>query len=156
MLAKVRDVLTFWKVKLTRASSYLTVINSLMLLYLFAQQIYGIPCIQEHFEFATFMAITYAAGVIGFVILAEFDWRYVFLKESGFITSKQPAMITECFRSAYLLHKAKQEGNDVRAVFKKLRNAFRISGYEEVFLEFWRMLEHGVENDKGMRGGTSR
>ena len=143
MLSRARDLLALWKVKLARATSYLTLINSFMLLFLFAQQIYGISWIQEHFAFATFVTITYALGILGFIVLAELDWRYVFLKESGFITSKQPAMVTECFRSAYLLHRAKQEGNDVSEAFEKLRRAFKISGYEEEFLEFWRMLERG-------------
>jgi len=143
MLSKGRDLLALWKVKLARATGYLTLINSLMLLYLFTQQIYSVPWIQERFTFATFVMIAYALGILGFVVLAELDWRYVFLKESGFITSKQPAMVMECFRSAYLLHRAKAEGNDVSEAFERLRKAFKISGYEEEFLEFWNMFEGG-------------
>lgn len=141
MLSKVRDTLTLWKVKITRASGYLSIINTFMLLYLFTQQIYQLPLIKGHFSGKTFFLLVYLVAFVGFLILAELDWRFVYLRESGFHTSKQPAMITECFRSAYLLYKAKEEGKDIASAFEKLRLAFRLTGYEREFLEFWRMLE---------------
>ncbi|HDD68943.1 MAG TPA: hypothetical protein ENG61_01120 [Candidatus Korarchaeota archaeon] len=159
MLSRARDLLALWKVKLARATGYLTLINSFMLLFLFAQQIYGIPWVQEHFSFTTFVCIAYLLGIIAFLLLAELDWRFIFLKESGYITSKQPAMITECFRSAYMLHKAKEEGKDVSEIFEKLRKAFRMVGYEEDFLRFWEILERKEveENGKSVRvSNTSR
>ena len=143
MLVEIRDFFTLWKLKVSRASGYLSIANSMMLLYIFAKQLYDWPFISTRFEFRTFIALAYGVGVALFFLIAEVDWRFIFRREVGFQANRNPLLITECFRSAYMLHQARAEGKDISKAFERLRLSFKLAGYEKEFLEFWEMLTEG-------------
>ncbi len=134
------EMLPLWKLRITRAAGYLSIVNTLMLLYVFSKQLYDWPFVREHFEFRQFVALAYSLALIGFIILAEIDWHYIYRREIGFQVSRNPMAVTECFRSAFMLYQAEQAGKDVGKAFQKLRKAFRLAGYEEEFMEFWKIL----------------
>jgi len=140
-LIKLRDLAVLWKIKIQRVMGYVSLVNSSMILFLFAQQLHEWPFIKNHISFKAFIITAYLLGILGVLIMAEIDWKFLFRREVGYNVSRNPIAITECLRSAYILHKMKEGGIDISDVFEKLRLAFYLAGYEREFLEFWGILE---------------
>lgn len=147
-VVRIRDVLVLWKIKVQRVMGYVSLANSSMILFLFAQQLYKWPFIKNHISFKAFIITAYFLGILGVLIMAEIDWKFLFKREVGYNVSRNPIAVTECLRSVYILHKMKEEGKDIGDVFKKLRLAFYLAGCEREFLEFWEILENEEESDE--------
>lgn len=148
MIPKLRNILTLWKLKLMRASMYLSLLNTFMLLFLFSRQLYEINFISNNINFPTFIIVSYCFVVFGFLLLSELDWKYIFKTEQGFQAYRNPLTIISCFNSAYLLYKAKQEGKAIERVFEHIKDSYKMSGYEKEFLYFWEVLNNGIQNKR--------
>ncbi len=127
-LVGARDKVVLWKLKITRAASYLSIVNSFMILFVFAKELYSVPWIGEHFTFREFMVIAYALAVLGFIILAELDWHFMYKREQSYALTRNPLLPAQCFMSEYLLENALKEGRISVEEAEKVLSSLRLAG----------------------------
>jgi len=70
-----------YKIYLQRSIGYLSIINSLMIFYLFSKSI-GLPAI--------FIPVVILAGIMGMLILGYLDHRFILEKENELLVNKTP------------------------------------------------------------------
>lgn len=127
-LVGARDRVVLWKLKITRAASYLSIANSFMILFVFAKELYSVPWIGRHFTFREFMVIAYTIAVLGFIVLAEVDWHFMYKREQSYALTRNPLLPAQCFMSEYLLEKALEEGRISREEAEKILSSLRLAG----------------------------
>ena len=134
-LAKARDRVVLWKLKITRAASYLSIVNSFMILFVFASELYSVPWIGSRFSFREFIAVTYILAVIGFLLLAELDWRFMFKREQSYALTRNPLLPAQCFMVEYLLQKALKEGKISEDEARNVVSSLKLAGCDLPQLE---------------------
>ncbi|NJE43496.1 hypothetical protein [Thermococcus sp. GR6] len=127
-LVKARDNVVLWKLKITRAASYLSIVNSFMILFVFAKSLYGWAFIAERFTFAEFIAIAYGLALVGFLTLAELDWRFMYKREQSYALTRNPLLPGQCFTIEYLLEKGLEEGRINEDEANRIRTSLRLAG----------------------------
>ena len=127
-LVKARDRIVLWKLKITRAASYLSIANSFMILFVFAKELYSVPWIASRFSFREFVGVTYTLAVIGFVLLAELDWHFMFKREQSYALTRNPLLPAQCFMIEYLLQKAIEEGRISENEAKNVLSSLTLAG----------------------------
>lgn len=126
-LVRVRDRVVLWKLKITRAASYLSIANSFMILFVFAKELYAVPWVGEHFSFRSFVMTTYTLAVIGFIALAEIDWHFMYKREQSYALTRNPLLPAQCFMIEYLLEKALEEGRISRGTAEKVISSLKLA-----------------------------
>ncbi|ASJ02487.1 hypothetical protein A3L09_04065 [Thermococcus profundus] len=127
-LVKARDRVVLWKLKITRAASYLSIANSFMILFVFAKELYSIPWIAENFSFREFVLLAYGLAVVGFIALAEIDWHFMYKREQSYALTRNPLLPAQCFTAEYLLEKAAEEGRITEEEAEKIMASLRLAG----------------------------
>lgn len=127
-LVKARDRVVLWKLKITRAAGYLSVVNSFMILFVFAKELYSIPWIGGHFSFREFMVVAYGLAVVGFIVLAELDWHFMFKREQSYTLMRNPLLPAQCATYRYLLRKALKEGELSEEEVRRIESAMILAG----------------------------
>jgi len=130
-LVKTRDLVVLWKLKITRAASYLSVANSFMILFVFVKELYSVPWIMERFSFREFVGISYLLAIIGFVILAQLDWHFMYKREQSYALTRNPLLPAQCFTARYLLEKAIEEGSISEEDARKVLSSLQLAGCEK-------------------------
>jgi hypothetical protein len=129
-LVRTRDLVVLWKLKITRAASYLSVANSFMILFVFVKELYSIPWIAERFSFREFVGISYLLAIVGFVILAQLDWHFMYKREQSYALTRNPLLPAQCFTARYLLEKAIEEGSISEEETRKILSSLQLAGCE--------------------------
>ncbi|WP_238516183.1 hypothetical protein [Thermococcus gammatolerans] len=127
-LIKARDRIVLWKLKITRAASYLSIANSFMILFVFAKELYSVPWIALGFSFREFVGVTYALAVVGFMLLAELDWHFMFKREQSYALTRNPLLPAQCFMIEYLLQKAIEEGKICEKEAERVLSSLTLAG----------------------------
>lgn len=134
-LAKARDRVVLWKLKITRAASYLSIVNSFMILFVFASELYSVPWIASRFSFREFVGVTYALAVVGFLLLAELDWHFMFKREQSYALTRNPLLPAQCFMVEYLLQKAVEERKISEEDARRILSSLKLAGCDLPQLE---------------------
>jgi hypothetical protein len=127
-LVRTRDLVVLWKLKITRAASYLSVANSFMILFVFVKELYSVPWIAARFSFREFVGISYLLAIIGFIVLAQLDWHFMYKREQSYALTRNPLLPAQCFTARYLLEKAIEEGSISEEETRKILSSLQLAG----------------------------
>ncbi|AMQ18376.1 hypothetical protein [Thermococcus peptonophilus] len=127
-LVRTRDLLVLWKLKITRAASYLSIANSFMILFVFVKELYSVPWIAERFSFREFVGIAYALAIVGFIVLAQLDWHFMYKREQSYALTRNPLLPAQCFTTLYLLEKAVEEGRITEEEARRVIASLQLAG----------------------------
>jgi hypothetical protein len=127
-LVKTRDLLVLWKLKITRAAGYLSIANSFMILFVFVKELYSVPWIAKAFSFREFVGIAYALAIVGFIILAQLDWHFMYKREQSYALTRNPLLPAQCFTTLYLLEKAIEEVRITEEEARRVMVSLQLAG----------------------------
>lgn len=131
------DTLARWKVKYQRATGYIALATFLIVLYGLIRELHASPFFPIRMEFWMFVVLFFGLAAIGIVILADLDWRYIFLKEQAQGILKNPLLHTIILETAwFLVH----HDGPIDSLEEKMREAYRDIGVEQEFDEVLREL----------------
>ncbi len=124
------NTLARWKVKYQRATSYIALGTFAIVLYGLVRDLHASPFFPVMMPFWMFVVIFFGLAAVGIVILADLDWRFIFMQEQAQSTLKNPLLYTIIFQSAWLLT---HHGKPADGLEERLREAYRNVGVEEEF-----------------------
>lgn len=119
-----------WKVKYQRATGYIALGTFVIVLYGLVRDLHASPFFPFRMPFWVFILVFFGLAAAGIVILADLDWRFIFMNEQAQSTLKNPLLYTIIFQSAWLLT---HHGKPVNDLEERLRQAYRNVGVEEEF-----------------------
>lgn len=131
------STLARWKVKYQRATGYIALGTFVIVLYGLIRELHASPFFPLRLPFWMFVLMFFGLAAVGIVVLAELDWRYMFLREQAQTVSKNPLLYPHMFQSAWFLA---HHGKNLRFAEDRLREAYRGIGVEEEFDEILRQL----------------
>jgi uncharacterized protein (DUF2062 family) len=119
-----------WKTKYQRVAGYVGLATfAIVLLQLIRDFYTSNPYFAFGLEFPVFAAFALGIAVLGIVILAELDWRFVFAHEQAQTNIKNPLMYPMVYWSAWMLTHSSHHPE----IEAKLRETFRGMDAEELF-----------------------
>ncbi|NJF25532.1 hypothetical protein [Thermococcus sp. Bubb.Bath] len=130
-LVRTRDLVVLWKLKITRAASYLSVANSFMILFVSVKELYSVPWRAAWSSFREFVGISYLLAIIGFIILAQLDWHFMYKREQSYVLTRNPLLPAQCFTARYLLEKAIKDGSIIEEEARKVVSSLGLAGCEK-------------------------
>lgn len=126
-----------WKVKYQRATGYIALGTFVIVLYGLVQNLHASPFFPLQMPFWMFVVLFFGLAAVGIIILADLDWRYIFLPEQAQGILKNPLLYTIIFQSAWLLAHHERPTEEME---EKIREAYESIGVEKEFQDVLREL----------------
>lgn len=124
----MRDLLVLWKLKIMRVVSYFSIVNSFMIFFVFVKEFYLVLWIVERFLFREFVGIVYVLVIVGFIVLVQFDWYFMYKREQSYVLIRNLFFLVQCFMILYFFEKVVEEGRIIEEEVRRVIVFFQLVG----------------------------